>query len=206
MTSDQAPAILEFWFGKLPLDRDELEDRMSVWFADGSKDRHVDYAIRDRFGEAMQRAASGELDAWASSPRRSLALILLLDQFPRNVYRGSARAFASDDRALQTTLTGIEQGADGALDPIERFFYYMPLQHAESLDVQEQAVTLFTRLVDDFPAEVRSLVASSAEFARKHRDIVKRFGRFPHRNRALGRASTPEEIRYLAEGGESFGQ
>lgn len=206
MTMDQAHSILDFWFGKLPLDRDELEQRMAVWFADSRKDRRLDHAIRDRFGDAMQRAASGELDSWASSPRRSLALILLLDQFPRNVYRGGARAFATDARALETSLTGIEQGADGALDPIERFFYYMPLQHAESLEVQEQAVTLFTRLTEEAAPALRDLFASSAKYALKHRDIVQRFGRFPHRNRALGRASTPEEIRYIADGGDTFGQ
>lgn len=208
-TADQARAVLEFWFGRGPHTAEAMKRRMSLWF--GSADEHpeaqqLDQTIRDRFSDTMRRAAEGDLDHWASTPRRRLALILLLDQFPRNVFRGTARAMAQDSKALALTEEGLQLGADGALDPAERMFFYMPLQHAESREAQEQSTMLFRRLLEEAPAGMHELLAASLEYANKHRDLVERFGRFPHRNRALGRASTPAEIRYLREGGETFGQ
>lgn len=208
-SSDQARAVLDFWFGRGPRTPEAMTKRMALWFGEGGEHpeaRQLDQTIREQFSDTLRRAADGELDHWASTPRRRLALILLLDQFPRNVYRGTARAMAHDAKALALTLEGLQLGADGALDVIERMFFYMPLQHAESREAQEQSVTMFGRLVDEAPAGLHKLLADSFEFAVRHRDIVERFGRFPHRNRALGRASTPEEIRYLREGGETFGQ
>ena len=182
---------------------------MQLWFAGGDTAEltwQLDETLRLRFGALMQDALEGRLDAWASTPRRRLALILLLDQFPRNIHRGRAAAFAGDMQALPLALTGMQLGADIALGPAERMFFYMPLQHAESLEVQEEGLAAFERLMYDAPDEQRELFRGAFGFARRHRDIIARFGRFPHRNAVLGRSNTPEETAWLASGGDSFGQ
>jgi uncharacterized protein (DUF924 family) len=147
----------------------------------------------------------------ARTTRRSahasdLSLILLLDQFPRNIYRGTRRAFAADEKALHLTLTGIQSGADAALDRIERLFFYMPLQHSESLEVQDESIAAYRRLLDESPEALRPQFAEALEAARDHRAIIERFGRFPHRNRALGRVSTRDEREFLASEAQAFGQ
>ena len=206
---DEARQIREFWFGRLPLSADELQRRMQWWFggADSPEEqRQRDAQIRIRFGPLLERAARGELEPWAGGPRRSLSLILLLDQFPRNLYRGTARAFAHDEQALTLTLSGMQSGADAALDPLERMFFYMPLQHAESAEVQDESVAAYRRLLAEAPQALRPTLQSALEYAGQHHDIVQRFGRFPHRNRVLGRASTPEELAWLRESPDRFGQ
>lgn len=205
---DEAREIRDFWFGRLPIAAADFPERMRAWFGgeDEAAQRRHDDMIRSRFGGLLERAARGELEGWADSPRRRLSLILVLDQFSRNIYRGTARAFTHDGHALMLTMSGMHAGADAALEPIERMFFYMPMQHAESLDVQDEAVTAFRRLVDDAPEDVRASFAECLKYAEHHRSIVQRFGRFPHRNRVMGRASTPEERAWLANGGESFGQ
>jgi uncharacterized protein (DUF924 family) len=135
-----------------------------------------------------------------------LSLILLLDQFPRNIFRGTARAFAYDSRALALTLSGMQSGADAALDAAERIFFYMPLQHAESREVQDESVAACRRLLAEAPAELRPSFAAVLEYAEHHRSVIERFGRFPHRNRVLGRESTPAEEAWLSVSGERFGQ
>src|ERR1022692_3453831 len=130
----------------------------------------------------MRAAESGALAAWDSSPRRRLALIVVLDQFSRHFYRGTGRAYALDHQALSLSLSGMLHGADAALDPLERIFFYMPLQHAESLDVQDESVAAFRRLLDEAPAALRSTFEDALSSAVKHREIIARFGRFPHRN------------------------
>lgn len=205
---DEALEVRRFWFGKLPLTTAAVQARLALWFGTGAEEqqRRADELIRSRFGPLIERAAAGELAAWADSPRRRLSLILLLDQFPRQVFRGTGRAFASDRAALALTLSGMQSAADAALTPLERIFFYMPLQHAELQDAQDESVAAYRRLLNEAPAELKAVFASSLEYAELHRSIVARFGRFPHRNRALGRANTAEEEAYLREGAQTFGQ
>ena len=200
---DEARAVREYWFGTEPLSPEALDRRMDFWFG---TDAGRDEEIRGRFGGLLERAAAGELSAWADGPRRRLSLIVLLDQFPRNMFRGTARAFEYDAQALALALTGMQSGADGALDFIERLFFYMPLEHAENRDAQDESVAAFRRLLAEVPPELHQAFASTLSHAEKHRSIIERFGRFPHRNALLGRASTPEELEWLKEGGTSFGQ
>jgi uncharacterized protein (DUF924 family) len=167
---------------------------------------HRDALMAERFGLAAEAAAAGRLDDWAATPSGRLALILLLDQLPRNLYRGTARAFATDAAARALTVEGIEIGHDRALHPLERVFFYLPLEHAESPADQERCVQLFEALQREAPPGFEEPFAGFTRFARWHRDIVARFGRFPHRNRLLGRADTTEETRYLQGDAPAFGQ
>ncbi len=202
-----ADRIHDFWFGRLPLSAEELERRLWSWFgADSAVERQQrDDDLRSRFEGLIEPAAGGRLAEWAESPRGRLGLIILLDQFPRNIYRGTARAFAFDEHALRLTLDGLDLGADAALDPVERLFFYLPLQHAETLAAQDRAVALCRGLVDESPPATRSAFERTLGYAEEHRAIVERFGRFPHRNRVLGRSSTAAELEYLRTA-QSFGQ
>lgn len=202
---DHAAPVLEYWFGREPLTAATLAARMGIWF-DAADAGQRDRDIAHRFGALLERALAGELAAWADGPRQRLALILLLDQFPRHVFRGRGRAFAGDAAAVALALDGMQKGADAALGPAQRLFFYMPLQHCESADVQEESVAAYRRLVAEAPPELREGLAVALDYAQRHRNVVARFGRFPHRNAALGRASTAEEQAWLAAGGERFGQ
>jgi uncharacterized protein (DUF924 family) len=202
-----AQDLLLFWFGPRPHTAPQVQQHSRLWFGEPGAPElkpQTDELIRERYGELTLAAEQGRLAAWESSPRRRLALILLFDQFPRNIYRGSARAYAQDLEALSLTVSGMQIGADATLDPVERLFFYMPLMHAESLDVQEESVAAFRRLLEEAPADVHRIFKASLDSAVEHRDIIARFGRFPHRNRALGRESTPEEVVWLATGGSDF--
>jgi uncharacterized protein (DUF924 family) len=216
---DEALRVREFWFGKAltgPLQGQSdlaalaqtLRRRVSIWFQSNSPLlQQQDELIRSEFQGWVERAARGELAAWADSPRRRLSLIILLDQFPRQIYRGTAQAFAYDDQALALTLSGMQSAADGALNIVERMFFYMPLQHAESTEVQDESVSAYRRLVSESPAELRPTFEESLQSAEDHRALIRQFGRFPHRNRLLGRENTSEEADYLKKGGaERFGQ
>lgn len=203
---DEALEVRRFWFGRLPLKPEGVKERLALWFGDAGEEQRADELIRSRFGTLVARAAAGELASWADSPRRRLSLILLLDQFPRHVYRGTGRAFATDREALALTVSGMQSAADAALTPVERIFFYMPLQHAEVSDAQEESVAAYRRLLNEAPQDLRPMFASALEAAETHRSILARFGRFPHRNRVLGRASTAEEAQYLRHGGDTFGQ
>jgi uncharacterized protein (DUF924 family) len=203
---DEALEVRRFWFGKLPLKPESVSERLALWFGTDDDEQRADELVRAQFGPLIERAAAGELAAWADSPRRRLSLILLLDQFPRHAYRGTGRAFATDREALALTLSGMQAAADAALMPVERIFFYMPLQHAELRDAQEESVAAYRRLVNEAPAELQRIFTSTLEWAERHRSIVARFGRFPHRNRALGRPSTAEEEAHLRQGAETFGQ
>ena len=136
----------------------------------------------------LERAARGEFACWAASPKRRLALILLFDQVPRNAYRGTAAAFAFDREALALAVEGLQLAADAALDPVERVFFYLPLEHAESIEAQDAGFAAFERLAAEAPPNLRDYCEYCGRYARKHRDIIGKFGRFPHRNRVLGRA------------------
>lgn len=204
---DEALEVRRFWFGKLPLRPDGVKARLALWFGtDTEAQRRVDELVRARFGALIERAASGNLAAWADSPRRRLSLILLLDQFPRHAHRGTKRAFAADREALGLTLSGMQSAADAALTPVERIFFYMPLQHAELGDAQEESVAAYRRLLNEAPEDLKGIFVSALESAEQHRSIVARFGRFPHRNRVLGRTNTAAETAYLAQGDAAFGQ
>lgn len=199
--------ILEYWFGTGPWTKERLDERTRFWFGgDGAAAQAArDADIRTRLEPLLERASRGEFAAWASSPKRRLALILLFDQVPRNAYRGTAAAFAFDREALALAAEGLQLAADAALDPIERIFFYLPLEHAESMEAQDAAVAAFARLVAEAPPELRDYCAYTAAYATKHRDLIVRFGRFPHRNAVLERASTPEEQAWLAEHPNYFG-
>jgi len=201
---DEARAIRDYWFGSEPFTAATLEARLGIWF--GEPGAPQDEEIRTRFGALVERALAGELAGWADGPRRRLSLILLLDQFPRNIFRGTARAFEGDRQALALTLSGMQSAADAALDVVERMFFYLPLEHAESLDAQDESLAAYRRLLAEAPPELHETFAGTLRHAEEHRSIIERFGRFPHRNQVLGRASTPAEEEWLREGGRGFGQ
>src|ERR1700722_13749524 len=204
-----AQDLLLFWFGPRPYASAQVQQHTRLWFGEPGAPEltpQTDELIRERYSELTQAAEQGKLAAWESSPRRRLALILLFDQFSRSIYRGSARAYAQDLDALSLTVSGMQIGADATLDPVERLFFYMPLMHAESLDVQEESVAAFRRLVEEAPADLHRIFDSSLQSAIQHRGVIQRFGRFPHRNRVLGRESTPEELEWVANEGRNFAQ
>ena len=188
-----ARAILDFWFGE----RRSAAYGMSreVWFR---KDEVFDAEIRTRFAGLQQCAASGRLDAWQARPGGAVALILLLDQFPRNMYRGSSAAFACDAHAQRIARNTVARGFDRGLLPVERWFIYLPFEHAENIESQRRSLQLFATLRNDAGS------AGNMDYARRHYEIVARFGRFPHRNDVLGRKSTPEEIEFLKQPGSGF--
>ena len=189
--------ILEFWFGELDANGNAAPDRTKIWY---SKNLDLDARIRERFGADVERASRGELETWKQEPRGRLALIILLDQFSRNIYRGTPKAFANDGRALELALEGLRNGDDEKLKSAERNFLYMPLMHAENLEAQDLCVETFRRM----QAEQGEGTKGSLRYAELHRDIIARFGRFPHRNELLGRQSTPEEIEFLKQPNSSF--
>lgn len=175
--------VLAFWF-----DGDPTTHR-DVWF---EKDAEFDTAC-SRFADALRAAKAGAFDHWTATPHGTLALILLLDQFSRNLHRGSPEAFAADTKALAIARAAVANGVDRLLGPVERTFLYLPFEHSEDLADQEEGVRLFASISEE-----------QAGYAQRHLDVIRRFGRFPHRNAALGRASTPEELAYLAEPGAGF--
>jgi uncharacterized protein (DUF924 family) len=165
-----------------------------------------DQQIQSEFADDVEQASDGKLDHWVHSSRGRLALILLLDQFRRNIYRGTAEAYTKDKMALRLCVEGAMEKKDKGLTPIQRVFFYMPLQHAESRKVQTKSVAIFNRLADAVSPTYVETFMTIAHFAELHHDIIQQFGRFPHRNRVLGRANTPEEDEFLASDGTSFGQ
>lgn len=197
-------ALLDYWFDVDPQDAAAIEARQRRWFVSSAAD---DRFLADHFGELASAAADGKLDPLSATSDGRLALILLLDQLPRNLHRGTPRAFAQDARALALCLEGMEQGQADHLEALERVFFCMPLQHAESRQVQALSVETFAGLAEiEAPAPLAAALAGFADYAVVHRDIIERFGRFPHRNAVLGRASTDAEREYLESGAPSFGQ
>jgi uncharacterized protein (DUF924 family) len=181
----QQIAVIDFWFRELTPDQ---------WFEGG--DPALDDLIRRRFGDMLAQARDGGLDDWAGSPRGRLALIIVLDQFSRNIHRGLGESFVSDAKAQALTLEGIALGLDKALNLAERQFFYMPLMHAEDIALQQQCVGQFEALKQ----EVEGILG----FATRHAAIIERFGRFPHRNKMMGRTSTAEEEAFIATEGRGF--
>jgi uncharacterized protein (DUF924 family) len=200
---DQPEQILEVWFADVVEHPENLAARFDYWF--GSDENTVDsLRARDewlahRFLHDVELASTGTLDGWAHQPRGRLALILLIDQFRRNIFRGTAQAFTHDRQALELSMTGQRLGADEKLAVAERLFFYMPFQHSENPAVQEQSVKLFERLAAEADPLIRPVLDNVLRYARMHRDIIQQFGRFPLRNRILGRASTPAELAFLSK-------
>jgi uncharacterized protein (DUF924 family) len=198
-----ANEVLEFWFGVALDDPQALHERNRAWF---TADPAFDAEVRGRFDTLVERARAGDLRHWGDSARTSLALVVTLDQFPRNIHRGTPEAFSCDGLALAACTAGLERGFDRALHPVEALFYYLPLQHAEDAAAQARSCALCDALVERTPGPLRDFVAQCAGYAHLHREIVERFGRFPHRNTLLGRTATAAETAWLAEGGQTFGQ
>jgi len=190
---EQIEEILQYWFGDL-VDGFASEDRNRLWWAGGAE---TDRAVASLFGRQVREALNGHLDHWAEHPRGRLALIILLDQFTRMIYRGEAEAFAGDRRALELCQSGLDMQHDRVLELVERTFFYMPLEHAESMDAQNMSIECFSTLLAEAPVHYRQRLQNSLDFAHQHRDLIVSFGRFPHRNRALQRSSTPEELAWL---------
>ncbi|HEY4134905.1 MAG TPA: DUF924 family protein [Alphaproteobacteria bacterium] len=186
-------ALLDFWFG--PSGSAERESPRGVWF---KSDPAFDVLLRDSFLADQRRAANGDYDSWVGTPEGTVALLLLLDQLPRNLYRGTAQSFATDARAREIAGITVPRGFDKLLPPVWRWFVYLPFEHSESLADQERSLALFGSLP---PSKDTDKVV---DYARRHHDIVARFGRFPHRNEILGRSSRPEEIEFLKQPGSAF--
>lgn len=187
-----ASDVLSFWFGE-PGSADHLRPR-DLWF---TKSDETDRLIAEHFGPVVERALLGQHDDWAATPRGALALIVVLDQFTRNVFRGTPRAFAGDARALALATRLVDTARDLTLAPVERWFVYMPFEHSERLLDQYEAVRLFERLA-------AAGLDAPLDWARRHFEVIRRFGRFPHRNAILGRPSTAEEIEFLEQPGSGF--
>jgi uncharacterized protein (DUF924 family) len=188
--------ILQFWFGDLDeLGRsDALHSRR--WFM---KDDAFDREITHKFADTFADIRAGHREQWLDNPQGRLAYVIVLDQFARNMFRGTARMFEGDKQAEAAAVEGVARGDDAALGANERWFLYMPFMHAEDPALQERSVALFSALAAAAPPELRGSLTPGIKYAEQHRDIVARFGRFPHRNAALGRSSTPEEIEFLKD-------
>jgi uncharacterized protein (DUF924 family) len=188
----QATDVLEFWFGASGSpEHGQVRD---FWF---TKSDANDVLVRERFGPMLESALRGELDGWGGTPHGALALIVVLDQFSRNIHRDTPRAFEGDAAALVLAAKLVDGGGDRALVPVERWFAYMPFEHSESLLHQYESVRLFEQLA-------QAGLEAPLSWARRHFDVVRRFGRFPHRNETLGRASTREELEFLKLPGSGF--
>lgn len=199
--SDTSDALLAFWFGDGADDADVAQRQGQLWW---SKNPEVDRLIEERFAGALRQAASGEFVDWPDTARGRLAKVILLDQLPRNVYRGRPEAFAWDELARRQAEAALAASDEADLRRIERVFLYMPFEHAENLTLQELAVERFAVLFAEAEPSARPVFQGFLDFAVRHRDIIRRFGRFPHRNALLGRPSTAEEASFLLEPGSSF--
>jgi uncharacterized protein (DUF924 family) len=189
--------VLSYWFPEEDIfdaDRETFEHQMQWWFQGG---REVDREISERFDQVLEQARRGELDDWAEIPRGRLALVVVLDQFSRNVYRGSPLSYSQDEKALELAIEGIAAGMDGELSPMERIFFWMPLAHSEDLALQDRVVRHQEEEAVSTPPHLRMVAEFGVTQARAARDVIARFGRHPHRNEILGRTSTPEELEYL---------
>jgi uncharacterized protein (DUF924 family) len=185
-------SVLDFWFSG---------HARALWF---EKDKAFDDEIRQRFGAAVHAAQMGAFQEWAASPEGCLALLILLDQMARNIYRGEAKAFLGDARALAIAEAAIARDFDKGLPFDRRRFFYLPFEHTEDMANQDRSIALFTRLLEETGGEERAAAEVQLDYAHRHRDIIKRFGRYPHRNEALGRPSTEDEIAFLKQPGSSF--
>ncbi|MBC3956670.1 DUF924 family protein [Pseudomonas triticifolii] len=193
--------LLDWWFGSAESPTEVVKARNTLWFG---KKKANDAEARERFGDQVEKALAGGLAEWAENPKGWLALILLLDQLPRMIHRDTSNAFAGDPRAQALVKHGLKLERDQHLDPLQRTFIYLVLEHSENLADQNQATACFTRLLPLLPATDRGYFTRSLTFAERHQAIIARFGRFPHRNAILGRTSTDQEVEFLEKPGSSF--
>lgn len=193
--------LLVFWFGDDPDDAAVAKSQAELWWGHRAE---TDELLQARFGAAASAAATELLDHWVGSPRGRLALVLLLDQLPRAIHRDTPAAFAQDAKARKVARQGLESGAARLLRPIERLFLYLPFEHSEVLEDQDRSVELFRELSLAVPPSHRETFAGFFDYAVRHREVIARFGRFPHRNVVLGRESTDEEKAFLEQPGSSF--
>lgn len=205
---DTPADVIEYWMGDVLADVAHLSSAFERWFQGGEA---VDAEIRERFGDAVEQALDGGLQHWEQEIASSVALVILLDQFPRNIFRKMPRAFAGDERALAVSRRWAGSTEEEHLAYVERIFLLMPFQHSEDAGIQRESVQRFRQLEDEAcqtgePCEVVRWLASTREYAELHRDIVLEFGRFPHRNAILGRDSSAAEQAWLEQGGQRFGQ
>jgi uncharacterized protein (DUF924 family) len=194
--------ILNYWFADIG-DGFDIGQQQTRWYG-GSED--LDNEIRAQFAPWLQKAKAGLLTDWTVTAQGTLALVLLLDQFSRNIHRGEGEAFVGDEQALVIVKAGIEDGVDRQLSWVQRSFFYMPFEHSEQLSDQDRVVALFEQLLQQAPDAGAKYLQSCLSFARHHREIIQQFGRFPHRNASLQRESTAQELAYLTDGGARFGQ
>ncbi len=194
-------SILDFWFGEFGTDIETLERQSPLWW---SKNDSVDREIEKRFGFSLSRLVDGQLDTWKNLPGSYLAMIILADQFSRNIYRDSDKAFAQDSLALELCLQGINAGIDLKLGLVQRLFFYLPLEHSESMSLQDRSVEVYRQLCEAASGDVQNKLRGNLEYAIKHHEVIEKFGRFPHRNKILGRVSTAEEIEFLQQPGSHF--
>ena len=192
----RAEEILRFWFGDPEEPAGEYGQQRKVWF---KKDPAFDDRIRQLFLADYEQAVADALEPWKDQPRSCLALVLLLDQVPRNLFRGDARSFASDRAARDTANYALGRGYDQQVLPVERMFFYLPLEHSEDLADQDRSVELVRSL-----AEAHAEFETTLDYALRHREVIQRFGRFPHRNEVLGRETTPAEAEFLQQRGSRF--
>jgi uncharacterized protein (DUF924 family) len=200
--ADDPEGLLEFWFADAAFSPGRASARNDIWFGSSPV---LDRECRARYGALLETAARGELDAWQAKPRSALALVVLLDQIPRNVFRGSARMFAYDGHALARAVAACVAGFATQLHPIEAAFLYLPFEHAEDLAMQDRGVEGLQALAARAEPGFYEILSGFLDYARRHREVIRRFGRFPHRNAVLGRAPTRDEQAYLRGGGETFG-
>jgi uncharacterized protein (DUF924 family) len=194
--------VLDYWFGACGPDGSLDPMKRRMWFGDGRK---YDDDVRRRFVALHERASRGELEhEWVATPRGRLALIVVLDQFSRHIHRGAPAAFDQDPAAQQLVIAGLGEGVDHALVPAQRVFFYLPLEHAEDLEMQRLCVRCMDGLAHIVAPAWRGEYAGFLDYARRHREVIERFGRFPHRNAVLGRKSTPAERRFLKQPGSAF--
>ncbi|MDH1684007.1 DUF924 domain-containing protein [Pseudomonas chengduensis] len=193
--------LLDWWLGAEGSATEVAAARQGLWF--GKRDSQ-DLEAEARFGALVERALAGDLKNWSDDPQGWLAQLILLDQLPRMIFRNTPRAFAGDSRARPLLQEGLERGWDRRLTPIQRVFAYLVFEHAEDLPLQDRAVELFADLLNEAAVDERPLFANFLDFAERHQRVIARFGRFPHRNAILGRASTDEEQAFLREPGSRF--
>jgi uncharacterized protein (DUF924 family) len=200
MTAPWQP-LLEWWFGTLQSPNEIAADKGKLWFG---KRASQDLEARTRFGDQVEQALAGGLTEWAQCPEGWLALVLLLDQLPRMIYRDTPKAFSGDLRAQKLVAQGVAADFDRQLKPIQRVFIYLVFEHCENLAAQNEAVSRFMALLAEQPEAERVVFADNLDYAERHRKVIAQFGRFPHRNAVLGRESTDEELVFLSKPGSRF--
>ena len=193
--------VLDFWFGPSGSAAEIVARQRKLWFG---KSETNDRDVSERFSDTLVAATAGQLDHWSGTPRGRLALLIVFDQFPHHIHRNQPQAFATDPQALTLSLAALDAKEEAQLSPIERVFLYLPLEHAESIEMQDLSVSLYEKLASEAAEDERALFDDFLKYARSHRDVVARFGRFPNRNAILGRSSTLEELEFLKQPSSRF--